>query len=143
MTPAPDTKTPTLRKSKSRKRHNNFQLDVQPFKSKFRSDPTDFELEARRLADRREKARIRMAQKRAELKERPHAEQVAAAERAREHQAAYRERSDLRDHEALRRLRLYEKKFGVKAYAAYLKKRRRNRIAKAAKAKAKAGLDYD
>ncbi|KAJ7661911.1 hypothetical protein DFH06DRAFT_1325235 [Mycena polygramma] len=128
MTPAPDTKTPTLRKSKSRKRHNNFQLDVQPFKSKFRSDPTDFELE-----------------KRAELKERPHTEQVAAAERAREHQAAYRERhrKDLRDHEALRRLRLYEKKFGVKVYAAYLKKRRRNRIAKAAKAKAKAGLDYD
>ncbi|KAJ7666203.1 hypothetical protein DFH06DRAFT_1127331 [Mycena polygramma] len=79
----------------------------QPFKSKFRSGPTDHELQASRLQLRREKARLRMAQKRAELRARPHAEQVAAAERAREHQAAYRERhrKDLRDHEAKRRLK--------------------------------------
>ncbi|KAJ7439922.1 hypothetical protein B0H11DRAFT_2253464 [Mycena galericulata] len=104
-----------------------------PLKSKHQSGPTQYELETQRQAIRREKARVRMAKLRAELKLRPIEEQLAAAQRARAHQAAYRERhqNDLRVWEAQRRIAVYKAKFGVEAYAAYAKaKKERKRRAK-------------
>ncbi|KAJ7044909.1 hypothetical protein C8F04DRAFT_1174651 [Mycena alexandri] len=105
---------------------------------KIRTPQPQWTRRAARAAVRREKARLRMAKKRAQLKSRPVEEQMAAAERARLHQATYREknREELRDWEATRRVQ-----FGVEAYKAYEKQqsqRKRNaqerRIAKAIKA---------
>ncbi|KAJ7469740.1 hypothetical protein B0H11DRAFT_2238185 [Mycena galericulata] len=104
-----------------------------PLKSKHESGPTQYEIETQRQAVRREKARVRMAKLRAELKLRPLEEQRAAAERARAYQAAYRERhrNDLRVWEAQRRIAVYKAKFGIEAYAAYAKaKKERKRRAK-------------
>ncbi|KAJ7325481.1 hypothetical protein DFH08DRAFT_1085163 [Mycena albidolilacea] len=65
-----------------------------PMKSKYATDePTDYEILVHRHLERNEKARLRMARKRAELKSHSPEEQAAAAERERRYQATYRERS--------------------------------------------------
>ncbi|KAJ7933050.1 hypothetical protein B0H13DRAFT_1856649 [Mycena leptocephala] len=104
-----------------------------PMKSKYSSGPTEYELKVQRHAERNEKARLRMARKRAELKTRPLSEQLEAAERSREYQARYCERNrDARQLcEAQRRIATYLTKFGVAAYASYLKAKRRRRIQRA------------
>ncbi|KAJ7333349.1 hypothetical protein DFH08DRAFT_814461 [Mycena albidolilacea] len=53
---------------------------------------TSHELKAQRRAERNEKARLRMARKRAELKSRPLEEQRIAAKRTKAYQATYREK---------------------------------------------------
>ncbi|KAJ6493308.1 hypothetical protein C8R45DRAFT_989359 [Mycena sanguinolenta] len=69
-------------------------------KSKSTADgPTEYgKVLVQRYLDRNEKARLRMARKRAELKNRPPEEQAAAAERQRRYQTTFRERNrnDLR-----------------------------------------------
>ncbi|KAJ7080882.1 hypothetical protein C8R43DRAFT_1143053 [Mycena crocata] len=119
-----------------------------PLKSKHQAGPTDYELKQQRLDNRREKARLRMARKRAELKQRPLEEQQEAAERARLHQAAYREssanrhRNDLRLWEAQRRVEMYKKRFGPEAYHAYAKLKRDRKRRAREKKRAKEGY-YD
>ncbi|KAJ7881947.1 hypothetical protein B0H13DRAFT_1891087 [Mycena leptocephala] len=124
-----------------------------PMKSKYSSGPTAYELKVQRHAERNEKARLRMARKRAELKTRPLNEQLEAAERSREYQARYRERNrDARrlceaqrraaydhlpcspshaNHPADSGRRTYQEKFGTAAYVSYLKAKRRRRIQRA------------
>ncbi|KAJ7137327.1 hypothetical protein C8R43DRAFT_955535 [Mycena crocata] len=125
-----------------------------PMKSKYTMGPTEYELKTQREAERREKARLRMA-RRAELKARPLAEQEQAAARARAYQATYREKNryDLKIWEAQRRIAyvgilplfvahlilssLYQKRYGPAMTVLYAKARR-SRIRQArAKAKAK------
>ncbi|KAJ7914818.1 hypothetical protein B0H13DRAFT_1872530 [Mycena leptocephala] len=116
-----------------------------PLTSKHQPGPTEYEIKAQRLLEWREKARVRMAMKRAELRSRPADEQAAAAARAREHQAAYRERhcKELRRWEAQRRLNLYEHRFGPEALIAYAThKHERKRKAKE-KRRAKEGYYVD
>ncbi|KAJ7173035.1 hypothetical protein C8R43DRAFT_944077 [Mycena crocata] len=110
-----------------------------PMKSKYASGPSDYELKAQRKLESNEKARLRMARKRAELKSRPIEEQLQAAERARVHQATYREkhRNDLRVWEAQRRIALYKARFGPAAYAAYVRKNRERKRLRRAKQAAK------
>ncbi|KAJ7823663.1 hypothetical protein B0H13DRAFT_1919537 [Mycena leptocephala] len=78
-----------------------------PLTSKYNTGLTEHELKLQRQAVRREKARVRMAMRRAELKSRPLEEQEEAAKRARLHQATYRakNRDDLRKWEAKRRIK--------------------------------------
>ncbi|KAJ7093760.1 hypothetical protein C8R44DRAFT_890664 [Mycena epipterygia] len=97
-----------------------------PLVSKHSTGPTEFELRAQRAAVRREKARVRMARKRAELKSRPIEEQMAAAERERGYQATYQERNreDLKIWERQRRIAVYQAKYGQEAYIAYAKAKR-------------------
>ncbi|KAJ7901383.1 hypothetical protein B0H13DRAFT_2336144 [Mycena leptocephala] len=61
-----------------------------PLTSKYNTGLTEHELKLQRQAVRREKARVRMAMRRAELKSRPLEEQEEAAKHARLHQATYR-----------------------------------------------------
>ncbi|KAJ7024935.1 hypothetical protein C8F04DRAFT_1191980 [Mycena alexandri] len=133
------------------------------------SAPTEYEQkvqreeERQRRADlRREKARIRMAMKRAALRLRPTPEQEAAAERERAYQATYREkqvpffvsiaptqtqanrhRENLRLWEAQRRVDVYINTYGAEAYRAYTKARRDRRRQAKAKLRAKAGYFDD
>ncbi|KAJ7087730.1 hypothetical protein C8R43DRAFT_965017 [Mycena crocata] len=110
-----------------------------PMKSKYTMGPTEYELKTQREAERREKARLRMA-RRAELKARPLAEQEQAAARARAYQATYREKNryDLKIWEAQRRIAYsLPKRYGPAMTVLYAKARR-SRIRQArAKAKAK------
>ncbi|KAJ6557480.1 hypothetical protein B0H19DRAFT_1070143 [Mycena capillaripes] len=110
-------------------------------KSKYSRGPTEEELRAQRHAARNEKARLRMARRRAELKTRPLEEQRAAAERAREYQARYREkhRDELRIWEAHRRIEVYKAKNGLRAFASYLKAKREQRRRRLAKKWTKEG----
>ncbi|KAJ7836825.1 hypothetical protein B0H13DRAFT_1912884 [Mycena leptocephala] len=103
-----------------------------PMKSKYCTGPSEYEVQAQRKAARNEKARLRMARKRAELKERPLEEQVRAKVRARAHQAKYRQknRDHLRAWEAQRRNEAYKVRFGLTAYRSYLKAKRERKLAK-------------
>ncbi|KAJ7830692.1 hypothetical protein B0H13DRAFT_2371834 [Mycena leptocephala] len=94
-----------------------------PMQSHYPHGPSELELKALRHADRKEKARLRMARKRAELKATPYQEQELAAQRVRMHHAKYREshREYLRNQEARRRRTAYGKRFGPAALAAWLK----------------------
>ncbi|KAJ7822091.1 hypothetical protein B0H14DRAFT_3471014 [Mycena olivaceomarginata] len=87
---------------------------------------TSHELKAQRRAEWNEKARLRMARKRAELKSCPLEEQQIAAERTKVYQATYHEkhRNDLRLGEERRRITLYKARYGPDAYRLYLKARR-------------------
>ncbi|KAJ7901030.1 hypothetical protein B0H14DRAFT_3422939 [Mycena olivaceomarginata] len=87
---------------------------------------TSHELKAQRRAERNEKARLRMARKRAELKSRPLEEQQIAAERTKAYQATYhkKHRNDLRLGEERRRIALYKARYGPDTYRLYLKARR-------------------
>ncbi|KAK7042096.1 hypothetical protein R3P38DRAFT_2767718 [Favolaschia claudopus] len=80
-------------------------LSFPPMTSKY-APPTRLEVRSQRESDEREKARLRMARRRAELKSRPLAEQAAAAERERKYHAVYRakHREKLRSLESQRRL---------------------------------------
>ncbi|KAJ7832598.1 hypothetical protein B0H13DRAFT_1914957 [Mycena leptocephala] len=101
-----------------------------PMKSKYCTGPTQLEIQAQRKARRNEMAHLRMARKRAELKEKPVEEQANAKARARAHQARYRQknRDHLRAGEARHRNTIYKDRFGVAAYLSYLRARReRNR----------------
>ncbi|KAJ7343881.1 hypothetical protein DFH08DRAFT_810418 [Mycena albidolilacea] len=115
-----------------------------PMKSKYATDePTDYENLVQRHLERNEKARLRMARKRAELKSRSLEEQAAAAERERRYQATYRERNrnDLRIWEAHRRLAIYKAKHGPELYESYLKAQHNRRRRTRAKRKAKEPYD--
>ncbi|KAJ7450433.1 hypothetical protein FB451DRAFT_1186831 [Mycena latifolia] len=93
-----------------------------PLRSKYTQDgPTDYELRAQRHLARNEKARLRMASKRAELKTRPLEEQARVAECNKGYQATYRERHrrDLRIWEAQRRAGMYMARYGPEAYKEY------------------------
>ncbi|KAJ7088011.1 hypothetical protein B0H15DRAFT_949825 [Mycena belliarum] len=96
-----------------------------PMKSMYTPGPTAHELETKRRAERNEKARVRIARKRAELKLKSLEEQHRVADRSRAYQAKYREknRQRLRTWEALRRLSVYRLKYGEIAYTAYLEAR--------------------
>ncbi|KAJ7123799.1 hypothetical protein C8R43DRAFT_1135850 [Mycena crocata] len=113
-----------------------------PMRSSYVSaGPSDYEIKQHREADRREKARVRMA-RRAELKQRPIAEQELAAQRSRQYQATYRarHREDLRKWEAQRRIELYQKRYGPTIASSYAKASRdRKRRARASK-RAREGL---
>ncbi|KAJ7152746.1 hypothetical protein C8R43DRAFT_1127200 [Mycena crocata] len=55
-----------------------------PMQSKYaHAGPSDYEIQLQREAERREKARLRMARKRAELKQRPLEEQERACDATR------------------------------------------------------------
>ncbi|KAJ7441680.1 hypothetical protein B0H11DRAFT_1932861 [Mycena galericulata] len=109
------------------------------------SNPPPMKSNMARQAIRREKARIRMAKKRAELKLRPLEEQALAAARARVHQATYRakNRENLRYWEAQRRISsfgsIYKQKYGLEAYKSYAAAKRERRRRARAKRLAKAG----
>ncbi|KAJ7432732.1 hypothetical protein FB451DRAFT_1572937 [Mycena latifolia] len=93
-----------------------------PLRSKYTPDgPTEYELAVQRRQARNEKARLRMASKRAELRTRPLEEQAQAAEINKKYQATYREknRRDLRIWEAQRRAGLYMARYGPEAYREY------------------------
>ncbi|KAJ7176159.1 hypothetical protein C8R43DRAFT_942958 [Mycena crocata] len=106
------------------------------------SGPSDYEVKLQREADRREKARLRMARNRAALKLRPIEEQERAAARSRQYQAVYRarHREDLRLWEAQRRVDLYKKRYGPAAYVAYAKARRERKRRARALQRARDGL---
>ncbi|KAJ7169366.1 hypothetical protein C8R43DRAFT_1121239 [Mycena crocata] len=110
-----------------------------PMKSKFITGPTAHEIQIQRQAEQNEKARLRMAKYRAELKCRSWQEQELAAQRARVHQATYREkhRNDLRLWEAARRVELYKKRFGDRAYVLYARNLRAQSRRRRAKREAK------
>ncbi|KAJ7126218.1 hypothetical protein C8R44DRAFT_734104 [Mycena epipterygia] len=102
---------------------------------------TDYEIGLQRHLAKNEKARLRMARKRAELKARPLTEQLLAAERERAYQATYREknRRDLAIWERQRRHAVYKARFGPVAYASYVqalrdrkRQERQNQLAKEA-----------
>ncbi|KAJ6549700.1 hypothetical protein B0H19DRAFT_1236984 [Mycena capillaripes] len=82
-----------------------------------------------RHLERNERARLRMARKRAELKLRPVEEQERAAERSRVYRARYRQR--FRHHEAVlrgeseRRRKIYIQRYGEEAYKEYAERRER------------------
>ncbi|KAJ7173284.1 hypothetical protein C8R46DRAFT_1031644 [Mycena filopes] len=92
-----------------------------PLKSKLSPSLSQYQIEAQLRDLRNERARLRMAQKRAELKSKPLNEQLLAAERDREHQATYRERhkKDLRLWAIQRRLQRYQDRFGPEAFEEY------------------------
>ncbi|KAJ7893751.1 hypothetical protein B0H13DRAFT_2339566 [Mycena leptocephala] len=133
--------------------HTTIMVPYPPMKSKYTTDePTAYQISEQRHAERNEKARLRMARKRAELKTRPIEEQVAAAERERAYQITYRERNrdDLAVLEAKRRREYvpsstssslpthepsdYKARHGPTVYLGYLKaKRERKRNARAKK----------
>ncbi|KAJ7202273.1 hypothetical protein GGX14DRAFT_654054 [Mycena pura] len=94
--------------------------------SAMRRQPQATEHKAIQRLERNEQARLRMAQKRAELKSRPFEEQALVAQRNRAYQATYREkkRQELAQREADRRCRLYLERFGPDAYESYLRQRR-------------------
>ncbi|KAJ7301782.1 hypothetical protein DFH08DRAFT_943532 [Mycena albidolilacea] len=78
-----------------------------------------------RHLERNERARIRMARKRAELKLRPVEEQERAAERSRVYRARYRQRHHqavLRG-ESERRRKIYIQRYGEEAYKEYAERR--------------------
>ncbi|KAJ7492943.1 hypothetical protein B0H11DRAFT_2228266 [Mycena galericulata] len=105
---------------------------------------TAYELKVQREAVRREKACLRMAKKRAELKLRPTEEQEVYRERARAYQATYREkhRYSLRVWEAQRRVAVYKERFGIEAYKVYAKAKRERKRRARAKREAKLGLGH-
>ncbi|KAJ7863222.1 hypothetical protein B0H13DRAFT_1899736 [Mycena leptocephala] len=88
-----------------------------PMKSKYGPGPSEYELKTQRKAQRNEKARLRMARKRAELKERPLEEQVLAKARTRLHQATYRQKA-------------YKVKYDPMAYISYIKAKHARRLAR-------------
>ncbi|KAJ7766365.1 hypothetical protein DFH07DRAFT_769907 [Mycena maculata] len=110
-----------------------------PMGSKRVVGPTHYEIQLQRDASRWEKARLRMAKKRAELKLRPQEEQEAAAARAREHQTA-RHREDLRIWEAQRRVAVYKARYGLDAYKEYVAAKRERRRQARDKRRAMVGL---
>ncbi|KAK7020078.1 hypothetical protein R3P38DRAFT_3198681 [Favolaschia claudopus] len=110
-----------------------------PMKSKYRlARQTEYQILLQRHLDRNEKARVRMARKRAALKAGPVESQRIAAERERGYQSHYRagHRELLRDLDLARRMsehRKYEELYGHEALIAYAegrKERRRNAIAR-------------
>ncbi|KAK7046223.1 hypothetical protein R3P38DRAFT_3175500 [Favolaschia claudopus] len=107
-----------------------------PMKSKYRlARQTEYQVLLQRHLDRNEKARVRMARKRAALKAGPVESQRIAAERERGYQSHYRagHRELLRDLDLARRMRNYEALYGHEALLAYAegrKERRRNAIAR-------------
>ncbi|KAJ7756763.1 hypothetical protein DFH07DRAFT_772999 [Mycena maculata] len=113
-----------------------------PMGSKHVVGPTHYEIQLQRDALRWEKARLRMAKKRAELKLRPQEEQEAAAARAREHQTAYRarHREDLRIWEAQHRVAVYKARYGLDAYKEYVAAKRERRRQARDKRRAIVGL---
>ncbi|KAJ7714668.1 hypothetical protein DFH07DRAFT_974408 [Mycena maculata] len=84
---------------------------------------TAHQVKVLRHKDRNEKARIRMAEKRAALKKRPEEDQEAYAQRQRAYRAAYREK-------------LFIEKFGRQAFLA----KRRTRFKKRVEQELKAGV---
>ncbi|KAJ7784910.1 hypothetical protein DFH07DRAFT_947984 [Mycena maculata] len=109
---------------------------------------TPFELQVRREMERREKARLRMARLRAELKTRSPEEQESHAARNRVYQARHREkqvfsffrhREDLRIWEAQRRVAVYKAKYGPEAYLEYARAKRERRRRARAQREAKLG----
>ncbi|KAJ7823465.1 hypothetical protein B0H13DRAFT_2376040 [Mycena leptocephala] len=109
-----------------------------PMKSKYCTGPTEYEIQAQHKARRNEMARLRMARKRAELKQQPLEEQARAKARARVHQATYRQknRDHLREWEVKRRKAAYIVKFGEAAYLSYLKAKRKRQLDKRRKKEA-------
>ncbi|KAK7043454.1 hypothetical protein R3P38DRAFT_3177839 [Favolaschia claudopus] len=107
-----------------------------PMKSRFNAAwETEYHILLQRHLDRNEKARLRMARRRAALKTREPDVVVAAAERERQYQARYRSRNRalLRLLDYNRRLNTYESIHGHDALQDYLKgkqERRRNAQAK-------------
>ncbi|KAJ7618937.1 hypothetical protein DFH06DRAFT_1342504 [Mycena polygramma] len=101
-----------------------------PIKSKYCTGPSEYELQAQRKAAINEKARLRMARKRAALKALPPEDQATAKARARAHQATYRakNRQYLKEWEAHRRNEAYKAKYGAKALSSYLRAKRHRRI---------------
>ncbi|KAJ6468694.1 hypothetical protein C8R47DRAFT_1223272 [Mycena vitilis] len=118
-----------------------------PMKSKYCTGPTDYELELVLPSARNEKARLRMARRRQELKQRPVEEQARAKARHREHQATYRKknRTKLNASETTRRNESYKTRYGNAAFSSYLKAKRRRRLARqAARGEAyHSGDDFD
>ncbi|KAJ7156555.1 hypothetical protein C8R43DRAFT_949408 [Mycena crocata] len=141
-----------------------------PLKSKHQSGPTAYEMKMQRLLERREKACVRMARKRTELKSRPLEEQEQAAEREHMYQATYHERhahidsgillfpnalhtgitltyatgrpSDVPKHDSELQCRLYQERHGPETYTAYAKCQRHRRRRAREKKRAKEGY-YD
>ncbi|KAJ7140435.1 hypothetical protein C8R46DRAFT_1046936 [Mycena filopes] len=121
--------------------------------------PTEYQLMLQREHERemreqvrREKARVRIAMKRAALRCAPQEDQDAAAERERVYQATYRERrvsylvenrSDLAIWEAQRRIDVYVSKHGKDAYLAYARAKRDRRRRAQAKQRAANGFVDD
>ncbi|KAJ7468414.1 hypothetical protein B0H11DRAFT_1920998 [Mycena galericulata] len=132
---------PPLRKSSDECQTKACATNPPPMKSKYVAGPTNHELYMARQAIRREKARVRMAKKRADLKLRPLEEQALAAARARVHQATYRakNRANLRYWEAQRRIAIYKERYGVEAYKSYAAAKRERRRRAREKRRAKAG----
>ncbi|KAK6988084.1 hypothetical protein R3P38DRAFT_3229634 [Favolaschia claudopus] len=108
-----------------------------PLKSQLTEDnKTEYEILLRQRRDRNEKARLRMARKRAERKSLPTEKHLAALERERQYQALYRasHREKLRQLESDRRIAAVH---GQAALEAYLKRRKLIRSSALAKFRAK------
>ncbi|KAF7362838.1 MYND-type domain-containing protein [Mycena venus] len=80
-----------------------------------------------RHLERNERARLRMARKRAELKLRPVEEQERAAERSRVYRARYRQKHHqaVLKGESERRRKIYIQRYGEEAYKEYAERRER------------------
>ncbi|KAK7000620.1 hypothetical protein R3P38DRAFT_3369302 [Favolaschia claudopus] len=110
-----------------------------------RSEPTEHQKRNERRLERRlernEKARLRMARKRAELKSCSPEEQRAAAERSRKHQATYRakHRASLREEESARRLIVYKATHGPALFAKFMKNKQDRRAARLKRERAEFG----
>ncbi|KAK6969082.1 hypothetical protein R3P38DRAFT_3244086 [Favolaschia claudopus] len=103
-----------------------------------RSEPTQHQTRQQRRLERNEKARLRMARKRAELKSRSAEEQRAAIERRKRHQATYRakHRESLREEESARRVAVYKAKHGPDLFNEFMRIKQARRSARAKRAKA-------
>ncbi|KAJ7205391.1 hypothetical protein C8J57DRAFT_1481820, partial [Mycena rebaudengoi] len=94
--------------------------------------PVDHEMllaSLQRHLERNERARLRMARKRAELKLCPVEEQERAAERSRVYRARYRQRHHqaVLRRESERRRKIYIQRYGEEAYREYAERRERRR----------------
>ncbi|KAK7022482.1 hypothetical protein R3P38DRAFT_3195875 [Favolaschia claudopus] len=107
------------------------------------AEKTEYKILLQRHLDRNEKARVRMARKRAELKIASSVERKTAVERERQYQADFRfkHRDMLRDVTTARRRIKYRETFGEVAFAAYLKRQQERR--KRARAKRLSKEPYD
>ncbi|KAK7000235.1 hypothetical protein R3P38DRAFT_3219120 [Favolaschia claudopus] len=115
-----------------------------PMQSKFPTfAETDYQALLKRHLARKEKARLRMRRKRAELKTRPKDEQVAANARQRGYQTKYRSkrREKLRLLQHQRRLDAYKAIHGPDVFADYCRGMQERR--QTAECRARAGEPYD
>ncbi|KAK7043464.1 hypothetical protein R3P38DRAFT_2767088 [Favolaschia claudopus] len=113
---------------------------VLAMKARFTQDKeVEYQILVRRERDRKERARLRMAKKRAQQRGLPTEEFEAAMERERLYQAEYRERNreKLRTLEMERRVSAYRAAYGEEALNEWLRKRHISRRKKQAKARGK------